>query len=103
MVWPFDGGPWQTSQSLMSGLESALGVRATIDDDVIEALETELLMADVGVATTQVIMDRLIAAHPRNTAVDTEAVMTTLKRSLSRRWRLMLLIFKNPTRVHWLS
>ena len=75
-------GLGRTSQSLMSGLESALGVRATIDDDVIEALETELLMADVGVATTQVIMDRLIAAHPRNTAVDTEAVMTTLKRLL---------------------
>lgn len=75
-------GLGRTSQSLISGLESALGVRATIDDDVIEALETELLMADVGVATTQVIMDRLIAAHPRNSAVDAEAVMTTLKRLL---------------------
>lgn len=75
-------GLGRTSQSLISGLESALGVRATIDDDVIEALETELLMADVGVATTHVIMDRLIAAHPRNSAVDSEAVMTTLKRLL---------------------
>lgn len=75
-------GLGRTSQSLMSGLESALGVRATIDDDVIEALETELLMADVGVATTQVIMDRLIAAHPRNSAVNAEAVMATLKRLL---------------------
>ena len=73
-------GLGRTSQSLMTGLESALGVRATIDDDVIEALETELLMADVGVATTQVIMDRLIAAHPRNSAVDTETVMATLNR-----------------------
>ena len=75
-------GLGRTSQSLMSGLESALGVRATIDDDVIEALETELLMADVGVATTQVIMDRLIGAHPRNSAVNAEAVMATLKRLL---------------------
>jgi fused signal recognition particle receptor len=75
-------GLGRTSQSLISGLESALGVRATINDDVIEALETELLMADVGVATTQVIMDRLIARHPRNSAVDAEAVMTTLKRLL---------------------
>lgn len=75
-------GLGRTSQSLISGLESALGVRATIDDDVIEALETELLMADVGVATTHVIMDRLIAAHPRNSAVDAEAVMATLKRLL---------------------
>lgn len=75
-------GLGRTSQSLISGLESALGVRATIDDDVIEALETELLTADVGVATTQVIMDRLMAAHPRNSAVDAEAVMATLKRLL---------------------
>ena len=75
-------GLGRTSQSLMSGLESALGVRATINDDVIEALETELLMADVGVATTQVIMDRLIATYPRNSSVDAEAVMTTLKRLL---------------------
>ncbi|MBL6907898.1 signal recognition particle-docking protein FtsY [Luminiphilus sp.] len=68
----------QTSQSLVSGLENALGVRATIDDDVIEALETELLMADVGVATTKIIIDQLIEAHPRKSAVDVDAVMATL-------------------------
>jgi fused signal recognition particle receptor len=63
---------------LVSGLENALGVKATIDDDVIEALETELLMADVGVATTKIIIDQLIEAHPRKSAVDVDAVMTTL-------------------------
>jgi fused signal recognition particle receptor len=68
----------QTGQSLVSGLENALGVKATIDDDVIEALETELLMADVGVATTQIIIDQLIEAHPRKSAVDVDAVMATL-------------------------
>ena len=68
----------QTSQSLVSGLENALGVKATIDDDVIEALETELLMADVGVATTKIIIDQLIEAHPRKSAVDVDAVMATL-------------------------
>jgi fused signal recognition particle receptor len=62
----------------VSGLENALGVKATIDDDVIEALETELLMADVGVATTQIIIDQLIEAHPRKSAVDVDAVMATL-------------------------
>ena len=68
----------QTSQSLVSGLENALGVKATIDDDVIEALEIELLMADVGVATTKIIIDQLIEAHPRKSAVDVDAVMATL-------------------------
>lgn len=75
-------GLGKTSQSLVSGLESVLGVRATIDDEVIEALETELLMADVGVATTRVIIDRLIAAHPRKSAVDVDTVMATLKQLL---------------------
>ena len=37
----------QTSQSLVSGLENALGVKATIDDDVIEALETELVWMEI--------------------------------------------------------
>ena len=54
------------------------GVALPIDDDVIEALETELLMADVGVATTQIIIDQLIEAHPRKSAVDVDAVMATL-------------------------
>ncbi len=75
-------GLGRTSQSLISGLESALGTRATIDDEVIEALETELLMADVGVATTQTIMDRLIETHPRSSTVDAESVMSTLKHLL---------------------
>ncbi|MDA8755076.1 signal recognition particle-docking protein FtsY, partial [Luminiphilus sp.] len=37
-----------------------------------------LLMADVGVATTKIIIDQLIEAHPRKSAVDVDAVMATL-------------------------
>lgn len=72
-------GLGKTSNALVSGIEGALGIRPTIDDAVIEAIETELLMADVGVATTQKIVDQLIQVHPRNTDVDVDAVMTTLK------------------------
>lgn len=72
-------GLGKTSNALVSGIEGALGIRPTIDDAVIEAIETELLMADVGVATTQKIVDQLIQVHPRNTDVDADAVMTTLK------------------------
>ena len=39
-------------------------------------------MADVGVATTQTIIDRLTAAHPRKSEVNVEAVMATLKQLL---------------------
>ena len=75
-------GLGKTSKVLVSGIEGALGVRPTIDDEVIEALETELLMADVGVATTQTIIDRLTDAHPRKSEVNVEAVMATLKQLL---------------------
>ena len=75
-------GLGKTSKAMVSGIEGALGVRPTIDDGVIEALETELLMADVGVATTQIIIDRLTDAHPRKSEVNVEAVMATLKQLL---------------------
>jgi fused signal recognition particle receptor len=75
-------GLGKTSQALVSGIEGALGVRPIIDDEVIEALETELLMADVGVATTRTIIERLTDAHPRKSEVNVEAVMTTLKQLL---------------------
>ena len=75
-------GLGKTSKALVSGIEGALGVRPTIDNEVIEALETELLMADVGVATTQNIIDRLTDAHPRKSKVNVEAVMATLKQLL---------------------
>ena len=75
-------GLGKTSKALVSGIEDALGVKPTIDDEVIEALETELLLADVGVATTQTIIDRLIDAHPRKSEVNVEAVMATLKQLL---------------------
>ena len=75
-------GLGKTSKALVTGIEGALGVRPTIDDEVVEALETELLMADVGVATTQTIIDRLTDAHPRKSEVNVEAVMATLKQLL---------------------
>ncbi len=75
-------GLGKTSKALVKGIEGALGVRPTIDDEVIEALETELLMADVGVATTQTIIDRLTDVHPRKSEVNVEAVMATLKQLL---------------------
>ena len=75
-------GLGKTSKALVTGIEGALGVRPTIDDEVIEALETELLMVDVGVATTQTIIDRLTDVHPRKSEVNVEAVMATLKQLL---------------------
>ena len=68
--------------SFVSGLGSILTGRPIIDDDLIEALETQLLMADVGVATTQSIIDQLLETYPRQSSVDAEAVTETLKQLL---------------------
>lgn len=75
-------GLGRTSASFVSGLGSILAGRPVIDDDLIEALETQLLMADVGVATTQSIIDQLLETYPRQSSVDAGAVTETLKQLL---------------------
>ena len=75
-------GLGRTGTSFVSGLGSILTGRPVIDDDLIEALETQLLMADVGVATTQSIIDQLLETYPRQSSVDAEAVTETLKQLL---------------------
>ena len=75
-------GLGRTGASFVSGLGSILTGRPVIDDDLIEALETQLLMADVGVSTTQSIIDQLLETYPRQSSVDAEAVTETLKQLL---------------------
>ena len=75
-------GLGRTGARFVSGLGSILTGRPVIDDDLIEALETQLLMADVGVSTTQSIIDQLLETYPRQSSVDAEAVTETLKQLL---------------------
>ncbi|MAV74412.1 MAG: signal recognition particle-docking protein FtsY [Halieaceae bacterium MED-G27] len=75
-------GLGRTGAGFVSGLGSILSGRPVIDDELIEALETQLLMADVGVATTQSIIDQLLETYPRQSSVDAEAVTETLKQLL---------------------
>lgn len=72
-------GLGRTGSNFVSGLGAILSGKPVIDDELIEALETQLLMADVGVATTQSIIDQLLQTYPRQSAVDAEAVTETLK------------------------
>lgn len=53
-----------------------------IDEDVLEELESLLVMADVGVATTELIIDDLRKGLMRNELKDLEALQAGLKRSL---------------------
>lgn len=64
------------------GLSSLLMGSKKVDDDLIEELETQLLMADVGVAATQSLIDSLNAKLSRKELKDTDALMRTLKGEL---------------------
>ncbi len=60
-----------------------LGKKA-IDDELLEDLETALLMADVGIEATQEIIDDLTDSMRRNELGDQQAVVTKLKASMTR-------------------
>ncbi|REF26884.1 signal recognition particle-docking protein FtsY [Xenorhabdus cabanillasii] len=54
-----------------------------IDDDLFEALEEQLLIADVGVETTRKIINSLTAHASRKELKDAEALYTKLKEEMS--------------------
>jgi fused signal recognition particle receptor len=53
-----------------------------VDDDLLEDLETQLLMADVGVEATQSLINTLTEKLNRKELKDTDALMATLKGEL---------------------
>lgn len=54
-----DKGLEKTKQGLFSGIKKALIGKSSVDDEVLDALEEALITADVGVATTVEIIDRI--------------------------------------------
>jgi fused signal recognition particle receptor len=50
-------GLGRTSDNLVAGLGTLFLGRKTIDDELLEELETQLLMADVGIEATRDIID----------------------------------------------
>ena len=71
-------GLQKTSNSLGSGLAS-LFVGKKIDDELFEDLETHLLMADVGVATTSKIIEDLTEHASRQELKDADLLYTQIK------------------------
>ncbi len=53
-----------------------------IDDDVLEELESLLVMADVGIATTERIIEELQARLKRKELKDVDALRSSLRNSL---------------------
>jgi len=72
----------RTSNALGDGLGEILLGKKTIDDELLEEIETQLLLADVGVETTRRIVDNLASAIERDALTDANALLSQLKTEL---------------------
>lgn len=68
----------RTKESIGSGIAD-LFVGRSIDDELYEDLETQLLVADVGMDTTQNIIEHLTQSTKRSTLKDGDALLGELK------------------------
>lgn len=73
----------KTRSGLVEGLATLLVGKKDIDEDLLEDLETQLLMADVGVDATTQIMDKLTARVSRKELNDSDALFEALVEELS--------------------
>lgn len=73
----------RTRGNLSEGIANLFLGKKTIDDDLLEELETNLLMADVGVEATRSIIDSLTAKVTRKELSDTAALAGALKEELA--------------------
>lgn len=68
----------KTRSGLSDGLANLLLGKKSIDDDLLEELETQLIMADVGVEATNDIMTRLTERVGRKELNDSDALYSAL-------------------------
>ncbi|WP_086934079.1 signal recognition particle-docking protein FtsY [Agarilytica rhodophyticola] len=73
----------RTSQQLSSGLGRLLLGKKEIDDELLEEIETQLLIADVGMEATTEIIDSLTQSVARKELADSEALFEKLKLLMS--------------------
>jgi len=75
-------GLTKTSQNLGNGLAS-LFLGKKIDDDLYEELETQLLLADVGVDTSQKLIKQLVQHADRRQLKDADALYDKLQQEMA--------------------
>ena len=73
----------KTRQNLSSGLADLLLGKKQIDDELLEQLEDQLLMADVGMPATKKITSRLTESLQRRQLNDSESLIGALKHIMS--------------------
>lgn len=72
----------RTSEQFTSGLGTLFLGKKAIDDELLEDIETQLLMADVGVEATSDIIEDLTARVARKQLGDADALLAALRQSL---------------------
>lgn len=73
----------KTSASIGEGMASLFLGKKTIDDDLLDEIETRLLTADVGVEATSVIIQRLTQKVARKELADADALYKSLQAELA--------------------
>jgi fused signal recognition particle receptor len=74
----------KTRSGMGKGLADLLVGKKEIDDEVFEELETQLLMADVGVEATDTIISALTTRVGRQELIDTDALFAALREELNK-------------------
>ncbi|MBT3505899.1 MAG: signal recognition particle-docking protein FtsY [Piscirickettsiaceae bacterium] len=69
----------RSSSKLTSGFASLFLGKKTIDDDLLEELETQLLSADLGIDATQTLINNLTQRLARNQLRDSEMLFEALR------------------------
>lgn len=72
----------RTRSQLGNGVANIFLGKKTIDDELFEALETQLLLADVGIETTQKILQNLTDSVKRKELNDPQVLLEQLKAQL---------------------
>ena len=72
----------KTRANLSSGIGDILLGKKQIDDDLLEQLEEQLLMADVGIQATQKITHEITLTASRGQLKDGESLLSVLKQSM---------------------
>ncbi|MCH9743321.1 MAG: signal recognition particle-docking protein FtsY [Gammaproteobacteria bacterium] len=73
----------KTRDQLGGGMGNIILGKKTIDDALFEELETQLILADVGIDTSQKILKALTEGVARKQLKDGEALLTALKQQLT--------------------
>ncbi|MEP3350822.1 MAG: signal recognition particle-docking protein FtsY [Marinomonas sp.] len=73
----------RTRSGLGNGLSSVILGSKKVDDDLLEELETQLLMADVGIDATQALVNALTDKLNRKELKDSDTLLTTLKSDMT--------------------